>query len=197
MSDGTITTNREGVERPRSPGPRDPDVLLARLADGDETVFPEVFRALWTPTFHLCTRMLSNEADAADAAQAAMEKLFTRSSDFDPARAAVPWALAIAAWECRTIRRRRGRLREVFTGAGEAPPSPLLERERDAEALAIQHELARLAIETLDALSETDREALLATYGSEPGASGAVVRKRRERALERLRVVLRRTYGFP
>ncbi len=167
------------------------DVLVARLADGDRSVFPVVFRALWPPTLHLCSRMLSDEADAADAAQAAMEKIFTRASDFEPGRPAMPWALAIAAWECRTIRRQKGRRREVTV-------EEVFERDaNDAEELAVQRDLVRIAIEMMGALSEVDREVLLATYWGEAAGFGAVVRKRRERALERLRGALRRTYGFP
>ena len=52
---------------------------------------------------HLCKSLLKNEADAADAAQEAMQKVFTRAHQYDPTRHALPWALAIAAWECRTV----------------------------------------------------------------------------------------------
>jgi len=63
------------------------DVLVARLADGDRSVFTAVFRALWPPTLRLCRTMLKNDADAADAAQEAMEKILARASDYDRKKA--------------------------------------------------------------------------------------------------------------
>jgi RNA polymerase sigma-70 factor (ECF subfamily) len=136
--------------------------------------------------------MLQNEADAADAAQQAMEKIFVRASDYDPSRSALPWALAIAAWECRTIRRKRSRRREVSeedqTEAGD---------EGGTEAELAQRELVRAALEAMGELSEPDREALVATYWEQAASvTGATLRKRRERALGRLRLGLRRLYGL-
>lgn len=43
------------------------------------------------------------------AALAAVLKVFSRASEYDPERDALVWALGIAAWECRTIRRKRER----------------------------------------------------------------------------------------
>jgi DNA-directed RNA polymerase specialized sigma24 family protein len=89
------------------------DALMARLAEGDRSAFSPVFERLWPPALRLCANMLKNDADAADAAQHAMEKILVRASDYDPSRPALPWALAIASWECRTILRRRFRRREI------------------------------------------------------------------------------------
>src|SRR5690606_31373221 len=90
----------------------DLDALMARLADGDRSVLKAVFEALWGPIERLCRSWLGNEADAADAAQEAMHKILERASDYDRARPALPWALAIAGFECRTLARRRQRRRE-------------------------------------------------------------------------------------
>lgn len=98
--------------------------LLVRLADGDRSVFSTVFRLLWAPTERLCRSMLASDADAADAAQEAMAKVLARVSEYDAARPPLPWALAIAAWECRTLRRKRQRRRE-------APESETLEPSAD------------------------------------------------------------------
>jgi len=80
----------------------DIDGLMARLAEGDRSVFTLVFTRLWEPTLRLCQSLLKNEADASDAAQEAMQKILERAGDYDSSRPAMPWALAIAAWECRT-----------------------------------------------------------------------------------------------
>ena len=80
--------------RPTSGDPAELDLLLARLADGDRSVFPQVFARLWPPIRRLCSSLLRNEADAADAAQEALQKILERApADYDRSRAALPWAL--------------------------------------------------------------------------------------------------------
>ena len=168
------------------------DELMARLADGDRAAFAPLFRRLWPPVLRLCEGLLRSDADAADAAQEAMAKVLTRAADYDPRRPALPWALAIASWECRTVLRRRARRREAPDAA-----APLLARDLSGEDEAIQRQLTAAAIEVLGSLSEVDRETLLATFWEEaPSVGGATLRKRRERALGRLRSAFRRLYGL-
>jgi RNA polymerase sigma-70 factor (ECF subfamily) len=166
------------------------DALLAQLAEGDRAAFPKVFRLLWPPLLRLCTNMLNNEADAADAAQQALEKVLTRSGDYDRTRPALPWALAIAAWECRTIARKRSRRREL--GEEHAP-----ELGSGSEDELAHRQLLTAATAALGELSVEDREALVATFWEEAASvSGATLRKRRERALKRLRDTFKRLYGI-
>lgn len=165
------------------------DALMARLADGDRAVFASVFELLWGPVLQLCSTLLQNQADASDAAQEAMHKILERCSDYDKGRPALPWALAIAGWECRTIRRKRQRRREVEPEQ-QRSGSPLQEE-------LIQRDLAAAALTALGELSPADRETLLATFWDEAASvAGATLRKRRERALERLRKTFRRLYGL-
>src|SRR5713101_9596107 len=89
-----------GPARANVDKPTDLNALMARLADGDRSAFTPVFQLLWPPTLRLCQGLLKNDADAKDAAQQSMEKILSRASDYDAARPAQPWALAIAAWEC-------------------------------------------------------------------------------------------------
>jgi RNA polymerase sigma-70 factor (ECF subfamily) len=168
------------------------NVLLARLADGDRAVFTEVFRLLWPPIHRLCRAYTQNPADAEDAAQQAMEKIFIRASDYDPTRPALPWALAIAGWECRTLLRKRLRRREV-PGPPTGPSDPTAMQEHDL----MQRELLESARAAMQELSELDQETLVATFWEVAGvARGATLRKRRERALERLRLAFGRLYGL-
>ena len=167
------------------------DGLVARLADGDRSVFSVVFRLLWNPTFRLCLSLLKNEADASDAAQQTMEKVLSRASDYDRTRPALPWALAIAGWECRTILRKRARRREA---PEEQAPEPASE---DVEAEFARRDLVTAAIDAMGKLSDADREVLIATFADESSSvSGATLRKRRERALHRLRNTFRSLYGL-
>lgn len=171
--------------------PGELDELMGRLADGERAVFSRVFELLQGPVRRLCGSMLKNDADAADAAQEAMQKIFTRASDYDQTRPAMPWALAIAGWECRSLSRKRNRRREA--------PEP----ERDeragshAEEELVQRDLTQAAVTALGELSDADRDALIASFWDEAASvSGATLRKRRERALTRLRNSFRRLYGL-
>jgi RNA polymerase sigma-70 factor (ECF subfamily) len=177
--------------------PSDPlDALMARLADGDRSVFAQVFALLWPPTERLCRSLLQDPADAADAAQEAMQKILERAPiDYDPERPARPWALALAAWECRTLRRKRQRRREAPEAASPEP------RTEHPEQQFVQRDLSRAALEALGELSDSDRDTLLETFWERaaehaPSELPATVRKRRQRALGRLRDTFRRLYGL-
>ncbi|HEX6277546.1 MAG TPA: sigma-70 family RNA polymerase sigma factor, partial [Polyangiaceae bacterium] len=121
--------------------------------------------------------------------QEAMQKIFERAGDYDASRPAVPWALAIAAWECRTLQRKRQRRREVLDDREQESAGG------DEEEAFMKRELAEAALVAMGELSELDRETLLSTFADEAPA-GATIRKRRERALGRLRQTLRRLYGI-
>lgn len=177
--------------RVMTPDPETLDALMARLARGDRSVFSRVFELLWGPIHRLCVSLLHNEADAADAAQDAMHKILERASDYDPSRPAMPWAMAIAGWECRSLLRKRGRRRET-----DAPAQDRATGE-DHERALIQRDLTQAALAALGELSDADRETLIATFWDETASvSGATLRKRRERAMERLRRTFRRIYGL-
>lgn len=167
------------------------DALMARLAEGDRSAFSDVFSRLWAPTLRLCRSLLRNEADAADAAQEAMGKILERAGDYDATRPAMPWALAIAAWECRTLQRKRVRRREVLDDRDHDRPGA------DEEEVFVKRDLAEAALAAMGELSELDQQTLLSTFSEEaPADAGATFRKRRERALTRLRNTFMRLYGI-
>ena len=166
------------------------DVLMAQLARGERAVFTRVFELLWERVYAVSLKLLENEADAADAAQEAMQKILERSSEYDARRPAMPWALAIAGWECRTLQRKRARRKE-------ARESARAESDEDAENHFVQRDLVGAAMNALGSLSEPDRDALVATFWDEAASvAGATLRQRRARALTRLRDTFRRLYGL-
>ena len=174
-------------------GDEELDTLMARLADGEREAFTPVFRRLWSPVHRLCLRMLRNEADADDVAQQAMEKVLARAIEYDSTRRAMPWALGIAAWECRTAAKKRVRRRE---DSGDAVLEGMFAVENTDE-LVMEREIVQHVLGALHELSDSDRETLVATYWEQTAnVTGATLRKRRERALDRLRDVLWRVYGF-
>jgi RNA polymerase sigma-70 factor (ECF subfamily) len=171
------------------------DAQMALLADGDRSAIEPLFRALWPVILACCKRALGDLDDANDAAQQAMEKIFTESVRYDRTRRALPWAAAIASWECRTIRRRHQRARTV---AVDLVPD-VASSDMTPEDAAIVGELLGVAERALGTLSAADREVVRQTFTEEVrervSVTGATLRKRRERALHRLREAWRKVYG--
>src|SRR5215468_488270 len=90
---------------------------LTRLAEGDRSAFDPVFEATRPIVYRFAARALANQADAEDCAQHVLLRVFARASEFDPSRDALSWILGIAAWEVRTIRKKRARRKESFEAA--------------------------------------------------------------------------------
>lgn len=167
------------------------NALMVRLADGDRAAFDGVYSALLPAVTTFCLRMLPR-ADADDAAQEALLKVFGRASTFDRDRDALTWAITIAAWEVRTIQKRRVRSRVDALDEHECQPST-----ETPEALFSERQLMESARLAVGALSEADQQTLMATFDEEKllGVTNATFRKRRERALARLKDAWRRIYG--
>jgi RNA polymerase sigma-70 factor (ECF subfamily) len=114
---------------------------------------------------------------------------------FDRSRDGVSWAFAIAGYEILTARRKRDRRREVHADA-------LFERadlaDSPEQALISQQLSAALALAT-GALSDDERRSLeLVSNGAADASIPApTLRKRRQRAIQRLRDLWRRLHGEP
>lgn len=163
----------------------DVQALLVRLADGDRTAIEPAFAVLWPLVRQFSARALHNPADAEDAAQQTLTKLFEQSADFDRARDGLAWVLTIAAFECRTLRRRAQRRRE-----DSQERAPALADCDTPEALVVERDLQAAALEVLGTLGDEDKKAILAAMsGARP--ADAAFRKRLQRALGRLRLAWR------
>ncbi len=155
---------------------------LTRLADGDRQAFDGVFAHLWPVVHALAARYLP-PIEVDDAAQSALLKLFENATEFDPARDAVAWAIGLAMWEIRTVRRRSWRRRDTRE-LDDALELPL--NAASPEELAIAADLAAAIDQTLATLRAEDRDALL-RYARDERTIGAGFRKRLQRARERMR----------
>jgi len=177
--------------------------LLARAADGDRAALDPLFAAAWPVTHAFCRRLVG-DSDADDAAQEALTKVFARAATFDPARDGLTWILTIASWECRTVRRRRGRRRDhssldVAATAPDAEHVSVLAlaapRSERPDELAERRELLAAAAAIVGALSPTDAGTLVAAWTDDAAARAALApatfRKRLERALVRFRAAWR------
>jgi RNA polymerase sigma-70 factor (ECF subfamily) len=164
--------------------------LMTRLADGDRAAFRPVFALAWPEVRAAAARMV-DAADADDAAQAALLKLFERASEFDPARDALAWLVGIVGYECLTLRKRRARRREQ--DGGDDALAAVADARRTPEEQAMASELEAAALTVLGTLAPSDRQTLRAALlgEGERAAAPATFRKRVERALVRLRAAWR------
>lgn len=164
--------------------------LMARLAEGDRTAFDPAL-ALVSPVVHRFTaRALAGGADAPDVAQDALLKVLARASSYDASRDALPWILGIAAWECRTWRRKAGRRRE----APEAT-LPIAQQTPSPEDDVIARDLHAAALDVLGGLPPKVQETLLASLGESTAPLGVTFRKRLSRALSRARAAWSTKHG--
>jgi RNA polymerase sigma factor (sigma-70 family) len=163
---------------------------MVRFADGDRGAFQPLFGALWPVVLAFTSGGLARPADAEDAAQQAMVKLFSRIVDFDRDRDGLSWALGIAGYEVMTLRKQRARRHEVGTAPLETLPA-----DRGTEAQAIADELRRGVVALLGELSARDQAALAHAFAGETPPTDERSRKQRFRALTRLRAAWRRVHG--
>ena len=166
---------------------------LTALADGDRDAFHPVFVRLWPLLRGFIARHLP-PGDAEDAAQQALLSVFSRASEYDSTRDALPWILGIAIYEIRTARRKRARRHEH--GPGDDELESRASPGRSPEELVMALDLETALESALEALSPRDAKTLRSYARSEkPDIPGATFRKRVQRALARLRTVWRERHG--
>jgi RNA polymerase sigma-70 factor (ECF subfamily) len=166
------------------------DALMARLADGDRAAFEPLFRVFHPRALRLA-RLRLNEADALDAAQSALVKVFARASEFTAGRPALPWFYAVAANEVHAISRR------ARASAGRADAVDAIDAvhaSTDPEQELAKAELRAAVADAIDTLDPASASAIAVLLGdAEPQALSSVAqRKRVSRAYARLRNLLGR-----
>lgn len=168
------------------------DALFVRLADGERGAIDPAYRVLWPALRAFVGRALgpAREQEADDVTQAALLKLFEQASRYDPARDAYAWALTVTSWELRSARSRARRDRSAPLDHAVGHPSPGASPEDDAIQASEREHLR----EALALLAPVDREVIEQVL-SESHPSSATFRKRRERAMTRLRAFLKEIHG--
>jgi RNA polymerase sigma-70 factor (ECF subfamily) len=168
---------------------------MVRLADGDRSAMQVLVNELWPVILAFAERGLRHEQDAEDVAQEVFLRICARISDFEPSRDGLSWAFGIANYEVLTQRRRRSRRRELSADhAFDAEVDPGASQEervvRSELLVAMQHAVGELSDDDRATLGLTDAR-------QSPVLPLATLRKRRQRAIERLRGAWRRLYGEP
>jgi RNA polymerase sigma-70 factor (ECF subfamily) len=169
---------------------RDIDAWMARLADGDRAAFDPLYAALWPLVSGFCARRLGDRARGEDAAQQALVRVFQKASVYDAARPALPWVLAFATWECRTLASRASRRREDQLADGGVGTS-------DPETELLRADLLAAVRALVGDLGPRDEAALWVwlEHDLENGPLGATLRKRVERARKRFVDLWRKRHG--
>jgi RNA polymerase sigma-70 factor (ECF subfamily) len=175
---------------------------MVQLADGDRSAFAVLLDGLWPVILAFARRALDNEQDSEDVAQQVFVRICSRIADFDRSRDGLSWAFGIAKYEILTLRRSRQRRRETsdepsLRHRADSKPTP--------EERLIEDDLRHALSVALGELSENDRLVLAGgstgtgadTDGAADVPYGPTERKRRQRALARLRILWRRLYGEP
>lgn len=165
---------------------------ILRLADGDRSAMSPLVEQLWPVLLSYAERGLRDAQAAEDVAQEVLFRISSRISELDRTRDPLSWAFGIATFEIMTQRKRRLRRRETL--AGDAVPEAATSAP-SAEDAAIQAELHAALAEALGQLSPEDTEHLGLVDVDGAGPATAAMRKRRQRALERLRTIWRNIYG--
>jgi RNA polymerase sigma-70 factor (ECF subfamily) len=136
--------------------------LLARLRQGDEEAFAEIYRRHKDAVYRFALLWSGSAATAADVTQEAFLAFIEKPQAYDPARG------SFAAWLCgvaRNIARRLAGLREDSTDpadllADHALPEPCVERATP-ESLLLAGETAEQVREALAAVAPHYRDVLV------------------------------------
>jgi len=161
------------------------DALMERLARGDRSAFDPLFVELQPRALRLAQARLG-ATTAADVAQAALLRVFSRASAFEPGRPCLPWFYAIVANEIRSVK--RGSARYVLDSSAD---QDLIDDAPSAEAELVTRELERALQLAIDSLDAEAANALAAMLGRAPmpDLQPATFRKRVSRAYAKLRLI--------
>lgn len=165
---------------------------ILRLADGDRTAMPDLVEQLWPVLLSYAERGLRDAAAAEDVAQEVLFRISSRISELDRTRDPLSWAFGIATFEIMTQRKRRLRRRETLV-ADALPDSPAA--AESVEDAVVQAEIHAALSEALGQLSPDDVKHLGLLEPTQLGPATPAMRKRRQRALDRLRTIWRTIYG--
>lgn len=126
--------------------------LMARVASGDAQAFTTLVLRLHGPALGLATRILGNRADAEDVVQAALARLWTLSSRYEPERGSVgAWFRRVLVNLCldrrRSIRLVQSRVTATLDDAwdiADPGPDPAQAAAANARARRIDAAMAQL-----------------------------------------------------
>lgn len=136
--------------------------LVARTARGEEAAFTALVARLRTPALRLAARVLHEPAEAEDAVQAALVKLWQKADSYRPELGSVEgWFARIVVNSCLD-RRRMIRPAAPLEAAGD-----LADEHPGPDEVADTADRARRTRNAIARLSPRQRAAILLFYGEE------------------------------
>jgi RNA polymerase sigma-70 factor (ECF subfamily) len=145
-------------------GEGDLDVLLDRVARGDQAAFEAVYDALGGPVYGLICKVLRDPAQSEEVAQEVLLEVWRTASRFDRSKgSAQTWVMMIA--HRRAVDRVRSASAEAQRDQKSAAAAGIVAVDEVAEAVEANLDRERVR-RCLDSLTELQRESLtLAYYG--------------------------------
>ncbi len=165
---------------------------ILRLADGDRSAMTPLVELLWPVLLSYAERGLRDPQAAEDVAQEVLFRISSRISELDTTRDPLSWAFGIATFEIMSQRKRLQRRRERLVGENMLDSDTAASSVEDA---LIEAEIHAAFAEALDQTSPDDAEHLGLRGAARGGPATPAMRKRRQRALDRLRNLWRSIYG--
>ncbi len=138
------------------------DEQLAAIAareGSDGPAFAAILDRFRQRVWQVCYRLLSNEADAGDAAQEVFVRLFLNRAKFEGRSKYSTWVHGIAVRTCLSIRRGRGRRQKHEVVVADETIMPSAADKPAAEA-GLSMDLTKM----LECLDEEDRALLILKY---------------------------------
>jgi len=183
------------------------ETLVRRAQNGDQAALSELISRYERKTYTLAFRLMGNHADASDAAQEALVRVYTRLHNFRGDSAFSTWLFRVATNTCLDELRRRGRLRHASldvalpTDEGALPrqtsdesDSPTERAERREIQAAVHRAINRLpddyrVVVVMRDLHDYSYHEIAAMLDTSLGT----VKSRLHRARQALRLILRAT----
>lgn len=187
---------------------------LVLAQEGNSEAFTNVVEAYQSAVYNFCYRMLGDQYEAEDAAQETFIRAYKAIKTYDRKRSFSTWILSIAAHYCIDQLRRK---KIQLTSMDDQGFSVLRDPSPNPEAMLAMQEKKQSIRSLLNALSDTDRAAVIMFYWYEfsyeeiaksLGLSISAVKSRLHRARGRLAKTWmeskgsitgleRQTYGSP
>lgn len=145
-----------------------PELLMARVAGGDRDAFRVLTRRLHAPALRLATKVLGDAAEAEDAVQTALVKLWTQAERFDGSKGTVDGWFRRLLVNCCLDRRRSIRPVAPLEAAEHMPADGPLPDE-----VAVSRDRAARIDSAMARLNPRQRAAIALFYGE--GASMAEI----------------------
>lgn len=150
---------------PQSSSTVAPD-LVARVANGDQAAFEQLYEQSNSLLFTLVSRIVGNQGDAADLLQEVYLEVWRKASNYDHARG-TPMAWLVTLARSRAIDRVRAlgsRGKGVTASLDDTPASDLIASGTDAVDMLAAHERQALVGAAIKTLPPVQRQAIELAY---------------------------------